>query len=84
MKEFFLRGFLSRDEMYVIYHQDINGSVHLAEFICRAGLDGVYKLICEFFAGDVERCHPGIMDCDVVGNRVHKVRFAQPDPAVYK
>ena len=84
MEEFLLRRGLSRDELYVVDHEHIDGAQPVAQLLAGALGDGVDQLICEVFGGDVEQLRVRIVPVNMVADGVHQVRLAQSRAAVEK
>ena len=68
VEKFLLGGFLAGDELDIVHQKQIHIPVFLAEFLCRAGLDGFYHLVGEFIALDVCDLSAGLVLVDVLSD----------------
>lgn len=82
VKKLVLCGVLARDELNIVYEQNVRRAVFLAELLGRAVFNGFDQVVGEFLAADVDNAQIRIPLEKTVDDRVHQVRLAETALAV--
>ena len=83
-EEFLLRLLLSRDELNVVDHQNVELAVARAEFLRRVVAYRADQVVRELFGAYVEYFSFRVCVFDMVADRVHQVRLSESDLSPYK
>ena len=84
VEELELRRFLAADELDIVDQQHVEAAVLFAQGGPVLFLDGRDDVVREVLARGVEDAVFGMLAVDIVADRVHEVRFAEADAAVYE
>ena len=84
MEKFFLRRFLAVDELNIIDHQQINRPEAFLERNRILESKRPNKMIHELFGRQINHPAFGEFLARVMGDRMHQMRFAEPDAAIQK
>src|SRR5712691_11813696 len=82
VKKFFLRSLLAAKEMNVVNQEQIGLAVALAEFDQVVVLDGVDEFVDEQLARQIHHASVLAARAEVLADRLHQVRLAEPDTPV--
>ena len=82
VEELGLRSLLAREELDVVHEQDVNAAVPLAKIQDAIVTHRVDHLVHEPLGRDVRQLQALQMVCDVMSDRVHQMRLAQPHATV--
>src|SRR3954471_820048 len=84
VEEFFLRPFLAAEELNVINQQEISLAITLPELHQVVVLNRVDEVVDEQLAREVHHLAAFFLAADILPDRLHEVRLAEPDTAVNK
>ncbi len=84
MEKFLLSRFFPSQELNVVNQQNVYVAVFVAKAFRPVVPDGVDEFIREFLRGNVHDAACRVMFQNVMADRMHQVRFSQPDPSVQK
>src|SRR5688572_13164099 len=82
VEELLLRAFLAAEELDVVDQQQVRLAITLPELYQRAVLDRVDEFVDEELTREIHHLRVLLFREDVLADRLHQVRLAEPDAAV--
>ena len=84
MEEFFLCLNFFSQELYIIYHKQINVAIFLTESFSGVITNGINQLIGEFFTGNIKNSFGRIVFENLMANGMHQMGFTQANATIHK